>query len=140
MNYYFPNTFITMTTLPLPTVILALEATFFPGSELRLYDVAAGTTAAKFQDDWLAAAPSAKGGEYDNFVVAEKGEITLDTGVKAPYHIQTGTRMGYTTKGKCVFLVSGTKGFWLSGYDYVPTFSDSLPIIDQILKTLHLVK
>ena len=137
VNYYFPGEWITMTTQPLPTVILALDPTFFPNSELREFDVPAGTTAAQFRDIIINKYPSEKGGEYDGFQVLEQGDVTLDCGLPTVYMIHKGTRMGYGAQAYDVFLTKGTQGFILTCGDYPVTFADSQALMTQIAKTLY---
>jgi hypothetical protein len=137
VSYYFPGEWITMTTQPLPTVILALDPTFFPNSELRMFDVPAGTTNAQYRDIIINKYPSENGGEYDNFQVLEQGDVTLDCGLTVPYMIHQGTRMGYGAKAYDVFLVKGTQGFILTCGDYPVTFDDSKDLLVQIAKTLY---
>jgi hypothetical protein len=139
INFYFPGEWITMTSQPLPTVILCLDPTFFPNCELRVFDVPAGTTNAQFRNIIKAKYPSSAGGEYDNFTVIEEGNITLDTGVQTVYMIYKGTRMGYGSQALAVFLVDGPRGFVLSGGDYPVTFSDSKELLTQIVETLHFI-
>jgi len=137
INYYFPGKWITMTTLPLPTIILALDPTFFPNTDLREYDVPAGTTKAQYRDIIINKYPSEKGGEYDGFTVLEQGDITLDDGTQTVYLIYKGIRMGYGAQAFAVVMVRGTQGFILSGGDYPVTFSDNQALLTQIVKTLH---
>ena len=137
VNYYFPGEWITMTSQPLPTIILALDPTFFPNSELRTYDVPAGTTNAQFREIIKNMYPSEKGGEYDGFSVLEEGDVTLDNGLQTVYMIHKGTRMGYGAQAYDVFMVRGTQGFILQCGDYPVTFSDYKPLAMQIAKTLY---
>jgi hypothetical protein len=121
----------------MPMPILALDPSFFPGTTFYVETVPAGTTAADMPT-WIENNfPSEKGGDTDNFKVIETGTLTLDTGVTSPYLIYTGTKMGYSTEDEFVFLVSGTQAFMLAGDDYIPTFSDSRALLEQVIKTFH---
>jgi branched-chain amino acid transport system substrate-binding protein len=139
VSFYYPSEWTYMTSQPLPSIIAVFDPTFFPNSELRMFEVPEGATPAQFREIIKNKYPSEKGGEYDGFTVIEEGDITLDSAVQTVYMIYKGTRMGYESQAIGVFLTRGPQGFILTGGDFPATFSDNQALLTQIVKTLHLL-
>jgi len=134
INYYFPGNWISM-TLSAPSIYLVMSPDLFPGIQLVGLDVPAGTTLAQFREYVKT--------EYDptavrNYTVYEEGDITLADGTQTVYLIGGGETAGYNTKFKEVFLIKGTRGLVLTGFNQLVLFEDSLSLLDQILMTFHL--
>jgi len=137
INCYFPGDWSIMTAQPVPTVILTLAPTSLPYVVVREFDITDSTTPGQFRAWIMDKYPSKNGGEYDNFTVLDQGNVTLDDGTNTVTLTYKGTRLGFGTEGYAVFITRGTQGFILSGNDNPVTFSDSLALVTQIVKTFH---